>query len=115
MSERISREELKALIDGRAVTVAEALPEGYFEQEHLPGAVNVPHDAERERIEALLPDKSAPVVTYCASLSCRNSAQLAVRLTGMGYTDVREYAEGKADWVKAGLPTEAGAPTAPVG
>ena len=109
MPETISREELKELIDRRAVTVVEALPGQYFEQEHLPGAVNVPHDAERERIEELLPDKSAPVVTYCGSLTCRNSAQLAARLAGMGYTDVREYAEGKVDWVDAGLPTEAGA------
>ena len=109
MPKTISREELKQLIDHEAVTAVEALPAGYFEQEHLPGAVNVPHDAGRERIEDMLPDKSAPVVTYCASLTCRNSAQLAVRLEGMGYSDVREYAEGKADWVEAGLPTEAGA------
>ncbi|HEV2723284.1 MAG TPA: rhodanese-like domain-containing protein [Thermoleophilaceae bacterium] len=108
MPETISREELKGLIDRRAVTVVEALPGQYFEQEHLPGAVNVPHDAERERIEELLTDKSAPVVTYCASLTCRNSAQLAARLARMGYTDVREYAEGKVDWVDAGLPTETG-------
>ena len=111
MPETISREELEALINRRAVTVAEALPEAYFDQEHLPGAVNVPHDAERERIEELLPDKSAPVVTYCASLTCRNSAQLAARLTGMGYTNVREYAEGKVDWVEAGLPTEVSSAT----
>ena len=108
----ISRQELKELIDRNAATVVEALPEGYFEQQHLPGALNLPHDAERERIEELLPDKSAPVITYCASLTCRNSAQLAVRLEGMGYSDVRDYAEGKADWVQAGLPTEAGAVSA---
>jgi hypothetical protein len=24
----------------------------------------------------------------------------------MGYTNVRDYAEGKSDWVEAGLPTE---------
>ena len=111
MPETISREELKELIERRAVTVAEALPEPYFEQEHLPGAVNLPHDAAAEQIEELLPDKSAPVVTYCASLSCRNSAQLAARLTQMGYTHVREYAEGKADWTDAGLPTESGVGT----
>ena len=108
MPETISRQELEQLIDRGAVTVVEALPEQYFVKEHLPGAVNVPHDAERERIEAVLPDKSAPIVTYCASLTCPNSAQLAVRLAGMGYTNVREYPEGKADWIEANLPTEVG-------
>jgi rhodanese-related sulfurtransferase len=24
----------------------------------------------------------------------------------MGYTNVRDYAEGKSDWIQAGLPTE---------
>lgn len=71
--------------------------------------MNVPHDAERASIEELLPDRSAPVVTYCASPTCRNSAQLARRLEGMGYTDVRDYAAGKSDWVEAGLATERGA------
>jgi hypothetical protein len=27
----------------------------------------------------------------------------------MGYSAVREYAEGKQDWVEAGLPVETGA------
>ena len=32
----------------------------------------------------------------------------------MGYTNVREYAEGKADWIEAGLPVEAGLDAAAV-
>jgi rhodanese-related sulfurtransferase len=110
MAETISRDEVKQLIDRGAVTVVEALPEQYFAEQHLPGAVNVPHDAGSDQVEAALPDKSAPVITYCASPTCANSAQLATRLEQMGYTDVREYAEGKSDWVEAGLPTESGAP-----
>ena len=104
MTDKISRDELKDLIDRDGATVAEALAEQYFEEEHLPGAVNVPHLAEEELINERLPDKDAPVVTYCASLTCRNSEILAERLVAMGYSDVREYAEGKADWIEAGLP-----------
>jgi rhodanese-related sulfurtransferase len=110
MPDTIGRDELKQLIDRDEVTVVEALPEQYFAKEHLPGALNVPHDAPPERIEALLPDKTAAVVTYCSSLTCGNSGQLAERLAGMGYSDVRKYAEGKADWLDAGLPVERGAP-----
>jgi rhodanese-related sulfurtransferase len=104
MTDKISRDELKDLIDRDGATVAEALAEQYFEEEHLPGAVNVPHLADEELINERLPDKDAPVVTYCASLTCRNSEILADRLSAMGYSDVREYAEGKADWLEAGLP-----------
>jgi rhodanese-related sulfurtransferase len=104
MTDKISRNEVKNLIDRDGATVAEALAEQYFKEEHLPGAVNVPHLAEEELINERLPDKDAPVVTYCASLTCRNSEILAERLVAMGYSDVREYAEGKADWIEAGLP-----------
>ena len=104
MTNKISRDELKDLIDRDGGAVAAALAEQYFEEEHLPGAVNVPHLAEEELINERLPDKDAPVVTYCASLTCRNSEILAERLVAMGYSDVREYAEGKADWIEAGLP-----------
>jgi rhodanese-related sulfurtransferase len=104
MTSKISRDELEELVDRRGVTLAEALAEQYFEEEHLQGAVNVPHLASEELIYERLPDKDAPVVTYCASLTCRNSEILAERLVALGYGDVREYAEGKADWIEAGLP-----------
>ena len=48
-------------------------------------------------------------MTYCASLTCRNSEIAANKLIALGYTNVREYAEGKADWIEAGLPVEASA------
>jgi rhodanese-related sulfurtransferase len=35
-------------------------------------------------------------------------------LAAQGYTNVREYAEGKKDWRAAGLPVERAADQAPV-
>lgn len=49
---------------------------------------------------------------YCSNTACQNSGIAANRLTALGYTDVRKYAEGKQDWVEAGLPTESGTPVA---
>jgi rhodanese-related sulfurtransferase len=113
MIRTITRVELRALLDrGEAVTLVEALPAGYYEDAHLPGAINIDHgDVDRLAAE-LLPDRSAPIVTYCASLSCRNSAIAAEKLVALGYTDVREYAEGKQDWLEAGLPVERAAAAA---
>lgn len=105
----ITREELRREIEEGGVTVVEALPPMYFEEAHLPGAVNVPHDRVRELAPALLPDRDARIVTYCANTPCRNSGLAAATLVAMGYTDVREYVEGKQDWVDAGLPVESGA------
>lgn len=54
----------------------------------------------------LLPDHDAVIVTYCSNPACPNSGQVADRLTHLGYTNVRKYAEGIEDWTNAGLPTE---------
>lgn len=107
MAPKITRDEVKRLIEQGEVTLVEALPEHYFDQEHLPGAVQVDYERLEEQAPGRLPDKDAAIVTYCASLTCRNSEIAANKLLALGYTDVREYAEGKADWIEADLPLEA--------
>ena len=103
----ITREELKAKLDrGEPVTLVEALPEEYYRTAHLPGALLLPHDAVDALAPALLSDTGAEIVVYCASLACPNSEIAARRLTELGYANVREYAEGKQDWIDAGYPTE---------
>jgi rhodanese-related sulfurtransferase len=68
MMETVSREELKAKMDGGKVfTLVETLQEVAYKHEHLPGAVNLPPDRVRELAPSLLPDKSAEIVVYCSS------------------------------------------------
>lgn len=99
----ITREQLKARLDaGTATTLIEALPARYYQQAHLPGAINIPHDEIRAVAATQLPDKTATIVVYCASTPCQNSKQAAITLTQMGYESVFEYVEGKADWEDAG-------------
>jgi rhodanese-related sulfurtransferase len=113
MTAKIGREELKGKLDrGEAVTIVEALPEEYYRKAHLPGALLLPHDRVDELAPALLPDKGAEIVVYCANLPCQNSEIAAERLTELGYGNVREYAEGKQDWIDAGYATERGVPLA---
>ena len=109
MVQTITREALKSALDkGEAITLVEALPARYYEDAHLPGAINIPHDQVDALAASLLPDKSARIVVYCASGPCKNSGLAAARLTALGYADVRDYHEGKADWIAAGLPVEKG-------
>jgi rhodanese-related sulfurtransferase len=109
----ITLDELRARLEsGDPVTLVEALPPMYYEQEHLPGALNVPHDQVDELAAELLPDRDAEIVVYCASGPCRNSGIAARRLESLGYANVSDYAEGKADWIAAGLPVETGVPAA---
>lgn len=109
MSRTISRQELFSLIaSAQSPVILEALPARYFDDWHLPGARNMPHDEVRTVAPRLAPDKSAPVVVYCASSACQNSHIAAGVMGQLGYTDVRVYAEGKKDWQEAGLPVEQG-------
>jgi rhodanese-related sulfurtransferase len=111
MHRTITRDELRREIEAGGVTVLEALPPMYFQTEHLPGAINIPHDQIRELAPALLPDRGAAIVAYCANTPCQNSGVAAATLIAIGYSDVREYVEGKQDWIEAGLPVEVGDPT----
>jgi len=110
MVRKITRADLKAKLDrGDALVVVEALPAKYYEFKHLPGAINIPHDAVDALAPGMLPDKAAQIVVYCANAPCKNSGIAAQRLTELGYANVLDYHEGKADWLEAGYPVETGA------
>ncbi len=107
MTPVIERDAVKRHLDnGDRIVLVEALPEKYFNQTHLPGAVRMNHDEIDAKASTLLPDKTAKIIVYCANAACENSAKAARALADAGYVDILEYAEGKADWVAAGLPTE---------
>ncbi len=106
MTTLISRDDLKARIDAGTVTVVDALGGDHWAKQHLPGAVAITPGEVDALAPAVLPDRRAPIVTYCTGPSCPNSGQVADRLTALGYTDVRKYREGIEDWAGASLPTE---------
>ena len=109
MLKQIDREELHRKLAGTTKPVlVEALPEKYWRDWHLPGARHLPHDEVDRLAAAVLPDKTAEIVVYCASRSCQNSHVAAAKLAQMGYGNVAVYAGGKQDWMEAGLPVERG-------
>ena len=63
MSSRIEIDRLRELLDAGAQLV-EVLPPEEYEEEHLPGAVNIPLKTLDARSTATL-DKGNPVVVYC--------------------------------------------------
>ncbi len=74
----------------------------------IPGAIHIPRGYLELRIEEAIPDKSAPVVVYCAGGT--RSALAAKSLQDLGYTDVESLAGGFTAWKGAGndwsLPVE---------
>jgi len=107
MTNIITREQIKEKLDAKeAMTIIEALPQTYFDAEHLPGALNLPHDEIQQRAPHILSDKDAFIVVYCASTDCRNSKIATTTLQQMGYTNAYEYVEGKQHWMEANFPIE---------
>ncbi len=107
MTQTITRSEIIAALDKKElITFIEALPEKYFNDAHLPNAVQMNHDEVDAKAAILLPNKSAKIIVYCSNASCGNSGKAAIRLTQLGYTSVYKYAEGKQDWIEAGLPIQ---------
>jgi len=71
---------------------------------HIPGAVHVPRGHLESRIEQAAPDRSQPVVLYCAGGS--RSAFAAKTLEELGYENVSSLAGGFTDWKRNGYPTQ---------
>jgi molybdopterin/thiamine biosynthesis adenylyltransferase/rhodanese-related sulfurtransferase len=75
-----------------------------WDEGHLPGAVHLPRGHLESRIERAVPDKSQPVLLYCASGN--RSAFAAKTLEELGYERVASLAGGFTDWKRNGLPFE---------
>lgn len=102
MANRISTQDLEIVVHQRSALVAEVLPESYFAQGHIPGAVNLPLQGFEARARQLLPRLEHPVVVYCSSETCNNSHLAAQKLEQLGYENVRVFAGGKAAWTESG-------------
>ena len=63
MATRIEIGELRSLMD-RGAQVVEVLPQEEYDEEHLPGAVNIPVKKLDADTTARL-DKRNPVIVYC--------------------------------------------------
>lgn len=70
----------------------------------LPGAVPLPRGSLEMEIERRVPDKSAPIVTYCAA--GERSLLAAQCLLSLGYAHVESASPGFVRWKEAGYPVE---------
>ncbi|MFN2607137.1 MAG: molybdopterin-synthase adenylyltransferase MoeB [Acidimicrobiales bacterium] len=73
-----------------------------YEQGALAGAVHIPRGFLESQVENKLPDRSAPVVVYCAGGT--RSAFAARTLADLGYNDVVSVAGGFNKWKNEGRP-----------
>ena len=91
----------RALTD-EDVQLVEVLPADEYDEEHLPGARNVPL-ADLEGADL---DRTRPVVVYGFDLQDDRAHRAAARLEAAGFGDVRVYARGKVAWLAEGRASE---------
>lgn len=113
----IGRVQLKEWMDKRHnITLIDVLPREFYEEIHLPGAVNAcVYDVDfLAQVNKLVPDKNKPIVVYGSAPSSKAAFQAMQKLTAAGYVGVSFYKGGVTDWRRAGHPVEGtGTPPAP--
>ena len=101
----VSPDEVKTRIDGgKARIVLDVREKEEFRQGYVPGAVSLPRGFLEMRVEEVVPDKSTPVIAYCAG---GVRSLLAGRIMKeLGYTDVASMRGGYQAWKNQGLPIQ---------
>ena len=103
MIETISRDELTAKIARHdKFRLVEVDAESDYHKVHLPGAIHIPPERLASLALKRLRDRDAEIVVYSSDSNEADNA--AKELVEKGYTHVREYVEGKQDWIDSGLP-----------
>lgn len=101
----INRNELITSMGcNKDLVLIETLPKNYYEDGHIPGAINIDVSELEEIYKKLGLKKDQTIITYCASNTCKNSHTAADILSQKGFKNVYCYAGGKQDWIEANLP-----------
>ena len=87
------------------VTVIDVRPPEEYVQGHIAGALNIPLDELKTRLQELPHDRA--VVAYCRGPWCVLSFEAVARLRDAGM-EARRLEDGLPEWRRAGLPIESG-------
>lgn len=105
--EPVSRAELLARMKKGTVQVLDVRPEDEFALGHVPGAINIPLDKLKKRLDSLDPNKE--IVAYCRGPYCVLAFETVSLLRSKGFK-VRRLEDGLPEWRAAGLPVDAASP-----
>src|SRR5438552_14633806 len=102
----VSPEELKARLDkGEHPVVLDVREKEEVRQGYVPGALSLPRGFLEMRVEETVPDKTTPIVAYCAG-GARSLLSGRI-LKELGYTNVASMRGGFTAWKNQGLPVAA--------
>lgn len=101
----VTLDEIKQRLEAKApMVLVDVREKDEWRGGYIPGAIHVPRGFLEIQIEQKVPDKTAPIVLYCAGGT--RSALAAKTLEGLGYTHVESAALGFVRWKDLGYPME---------
>lgn len=104
--EPVTRRDLRRrLAAGEDLLILDVRPRDEFRSGHLPGAISVPLDELRRRLDQLPRDRQ--IVAYCRGPYCAFAPEAVALLRGQGFAASR-LEDGMPEWAADGLPTEVG-------
>lgn len=89
------------------VLLIDALPTQFYQKEHIPGALSLPHDKTHSRQEVFnllkldgkkIKPGEIPLVLYCYSKDCGAAEHLKEQLDRLGFVNTFHYLKGLVDW-----------------
>ena len=98
----ISVEDARERIASRPLVLLDVREKEEFRDGHLERAISLPRGFLESRIEEIVPDKTTPILAYCAGGA--RSLIAGRTMKEMGYTAVASMTGGFTAWKNAGLP-----------
>jgi rhodanese-related sulfurtransferase len=98
---RITIDELKALMDQKAVVVIDVRDPDSFAKGRIPGAVNIDYTQILKQAERFAGEKRT-IVAYCACANEMTAARASVDLAAKGIAGAKALKGGWDEWVQRG-------------
>lgn len=104
----VSLSQFQEIVDRKDAIILDARAAPFYQQGHVPGALNLSRDdfaADYRRLKSRLDaalDKQ--IVVYCSGGDCHDSRMVASALLSLGFSRVQVFTEGWSGWRQAGLP-----------
>ncbi len=108
----VGLEEFSSAVKSKSALILDARPSVFFEQGHVPGALNLSRDRfahdYRHLASVLKPAVDKPIIVYCSGGDCHDSRLVANAMLSLGFSNVSVFTGGWEAWSAAGLPISKG-------
>jgi rhodanese-related sulfurtransferase len=108
----IGLDQFRSAVDDKSTLIFDARPSAFFENGHVPGALNLARDNfahDYRRLTSVLQSAhDKPIIVYCSGGDCHDSRLVANALVSLGFSNVRVFTGGWDEWSAAGLPAVKG-------